>query len=226
MTTGGFKPDLNSRIAGFLLSGVIHLAAGFALFYANTPGGLVRGPNGGDLGDTLVVELIPLDRTAGARGAHAIDQSGNGNAPRATAAPAISSLKPRAVGLPRERLAPGTATSDQSASTEEHGDDRQMSDLPSSEVAAYLQRLESHLARYRVFPAAARSAGSEGVVTVYFSVTREGSVLDAWVETSSGVSALDAEALAAILRAQPLPGLPQSWPGRINVSLPISFRLG
>lgn len=206
-----------------MLSSAVHLAAGLALFYASEQGVPLRGPTGGDSADVLVVELIPLDRARGVQGDGAVDQRG----------PAPKDMPPPAVrgGEGTRRLSPeprpsGAETSDLSASSEEPGDARQMSDLPSSEVMAYRQRLEGHLARYRVFPAGARSAGREGVVTVNFRVTREGRVLDAWVEASSGVSDLDAEALAAILRAQPLPALPHNWPGQIDVSLPVAFRLG
>lgn len=223
MTTGGLKPDISSRIAGFLLSGAVHLAVGLALFYASEQGVPLSGPTAGDDGAVLVVELIPLERAGGSRGDNSLDKPGP------TSKVSLPPPPPGAKGVqkPSQKFhASGTATSDFAASSEERGDARQMADLPSSEVTAYRQRLESHLARYRVFPSGARSAGREGVVTIYFRMTQEGRVRDAWVEASSGVSDLDAEALAAILRAQPLPALPRSWPSEIDVSLPVTFRLG
>lgn len=225
MTAGGLKPDLGSRVLGFALSGALHLAAGLALIYASDEGVPLRGPAAGDSGHVLVVELIPLDRDGGAPGDSATDEKGR--APNAMDAP-----PPRPPGrdgaeeAPREPRAAGAATADLAASSDQPGDARQMADLPSSEVLAYRQRLENHLARYRTYPAAARAVGRQGVVTVHFTMTRDGRVLEAWVETSSGVSELDEEAVAAVLRAQPLPPLPSSWPGRLPVSLPITFRLG
>lgn len=224
VTAWGFKTDLNSRIMGLALSAAFHLAVGVAMVHANKQGAPLRGPSGGDAGQILFVELIPLDRSGGPRGDRAADHGGV--ALVETPLPSPSSATNGTREPVREPRASGAATSDLSASSENQGDTRQMSDLPSSEVLAYRQRLESHLARYRIFPAGARSAGREGVVTVYFNMTREGRVLDAWVETSSGAGDLDAEALSAILRAQPLPLLPQSWPDRIDVSLPVTFRLG
>jgi protein TonB len=223
VTTGGIKPDIGTRIGSFLLSGVLHLAAGLALFSASDDGVPLRGPAGGDTGQVLVVELIPLDRTGGTPGESHADA--DGREAEATLAPP----PPGAEGsqdIPLEPRASGAATSDLAASSEEPGDTRQMADLPSSEVLAYRQRLEGHLARYRVYPAGARAAQRQGVVTVHFTMTAAGNVLQAWVETSSGVSDLDAEALAAILRAQPLPAYPRNWPGQLDVSLPVTFRLG
>jgi protein TonB len=223
VTWGGLKPDIGIRIASFLLSGALHLAAGLALFYTSDDGVPLRGPVGGDSGQVLVIELIPLDRAGGTPGDSDADQDGR------EAKAALTTPPPGPEGSPDIQLEPrasGPATSDLAASSEEAGDAREMADLPSSEVLAYRQRLESHLARYRVYPTDARTAGRQGVVTVHFTMTRDGHVLESWVETSSGVSDLDAEALAAILRAQPLPVYPRDWPGRLDVSLPVTFRLG
>lgn len=223
MTSGALKPDMINRIGGFLLSGALHLAAGLALFYVSEQGVPLRGPMGGDHGDVLVVELIPLERAGGAPGDSMVDDNG----PKIEESSDLPLPGPEHMRVsPPEPRASGSATSDLAASSDAPGDARQMADLPSSEVLVYRQRLENHLARYRVYPADARAAGRQGVVTVNFSMTGEGRVLDAWVETSSGISDLDAEALAAIMRAQPLPALPRSWPGRLDVSLPVTFRLG
>ena len=172
----------------------------------------------------LVVELVPLDRAGGAPGRSTAEEKGR--ASEATDAPPPPPGRDGAELAPREPSAAGASTADLAASSDRPGDARQMADLPSSEVLAYRQRLENHLARFRTYPATARAAGREGVVTVNFTMIRDGRVLDAWVETSSGVRELDEEAVAAILRAQPLPALPRSWPGRLPVSLPVTFRLG
>lgn len=223
MTRGALKPDLSSRIGGFLLSSALHLAAGLALFHVADQGVPLRGPSGGDSGNVLVVELIPLERSGSPTGDSVVRQDGPKVEKPADPPPLQLKVSPE---TPREPRASGAATSDLAASSKEPGDTRQMADLPSSETLAYRQRLESHLARYRIYPESARAAGRQGIVTVYFTVTQQGHVLQAWVETSSGISDLDAEALAAVLRAQPLPALPRSWPGQLDISLPVSFRLG
>lgn len=224
MTRDGLKPDAGSRFAGLLLSGVLHLAAGLALLRTSDEGVPLRGPPGGDTGDVLVVELIPVGRAGGAQGTGTADAKER----KPDTPPAVSSpAGPHGIAdtAPVSR-ASGSPTADPAASSEKSGEAPEMADLPSAEVLAYRQRLEAHLARFRIYPANARSAGHQGTVTVHFSMTREGQVLDGWIETSSGISDLDAEALAAILRAQPLPAFPTEWPGRLNVSLPVAFRLG
>lgn len=225
MTAGGLKSDLGTRIWGFALSGALHLAAGLALIYTSDEGVPSRGPAGGDSGHVLVVELIPAHRTGGAPGDSATNQEGRASE-STDAPPPPPPGRDGAEEAPREPRAAGAASADLAASSDRPGDARQMADLPSSEVLAYRQRLESHLARYRVYPVAARASGRQGVVTVHFTMARDGRVLDAWVEASSGVSELDEEALTAIFRAQPLPALPSSWPDQLPVSLPITFRLG
>ena len=57
-------------------------------------------------------------------------------------------------------------------------------------------------------------------------MNRDGSVASAWLETTSGVAEIDREAVAAIIRAQPLPPFPTGWPDQLDISLPVSFKLG
>jgi periplasmic protein TonB len=97
--------------------------------------------------------------------------------------------------------------------------------LPDAELLAYRTRLEAHLARFRIYPASARSAGQEGTVHLRFLMDHEGRVIDAWIEGSSGISDIDREALASVVRAQPLPSLPAGWPDRMDISLPIEFEI-
>jgi protein TonB len=73
---------------------------------------------------------------------------------------------------------------------------------------SWIQLLFSHLLRYRQYPNAAQAAGQEGVVMLGFTMDRHGRVLSRHILRSSGFAALDAEALAMIERAQPLPPFP------------------
>jgi protein TonB len=50
------------------------------------------------------------------------------------------------------------------------------------------------------------------VVVVGFTIARDGRILDASVETSSGVSILDRSSLRAVMLSDPLPPLPNSYP--------------
>lgn len=60
------------------------------------------------------------------------------------------------------------------------------------------------------------------VVIVRFTIARDGRVLDAEVETSSGVSILDRSSLRAVMLADPLPPLPNSYP-RDQVGVHLRF---
>lgn len=60
------------------------------------------------------------------------------------------------------------------------------------------------------------------VVVVSFTIARDGRVLDAAVETSSGISILDRSSLRAVMLADPLPPLPNSYP-RDQVGVHLRF---
>jgi len=91
--------------------------------------------------------------------------------------------------------------------------------------ADYRQRLLAHIQPFRRYPAQAhaRDADARGIVQLVFLVDKGGSVMGVWVKTSSGVEVLDAEAVATILRAQPMPRVPPGLPAPLMVQLPVSF---
>lgn len=91
---------------------------------------------------------------------------------------------------------------------------------------AYLGRLLGQLNRYKQYPASARKARIEGVVMLHFVMDAQGKVLSFEIAKSSGRPILDAEVLALIQRAQPLPALPADYPTRtLDAIVPIEFRL-
>jgi len=91
---------------------------------------------------------------------------------------------------------------------------------------SWINLLFSHLLRYRQYPGSAQANHQEGVVTLAFTMDRYGRVLSRHVAHSSGVPALDAEALAMIERAQPLPAFPPNMPDATrSFSAPIKFSL-
>lgn len=100
------------------------------------------------------------------------------------------------------------------------------SNSASSFSPSWVNLLFSHLLRYRQYPSAAQSARQEGVVTLTFTMDRRGRVLSRHIARSSGFAALDAEALAMIERAQPLPEFPPSMPEAArSFTAPIKFSL-
>ena len=84
--------------------------------------------------------------------------------------------------------------------------------------------LLGHLERHKRYPSRAKRRRQEGVVSVRLTLARDGYVLARRIAVSSGVSALDAEALALIDRAQPLPPPPPEIRGEIiELVAPIEF---
>ncbi|MFX6994796.1 TonB family protein, partial [Acinetobacter baumannii] len=63
----------------------------------------------------------------------------------------------------------------------------------------------------------------DGTARVLFVLRRDGSVLQAAIERSSGQKLLDEEALEVIRRAEPLPPIPPGLPGRLRILLPVAF---
>jgi protein TonB len=91
---------------------------------------------------------------------------------------------------------------------------------------AFLGKLLAQLNRFKQYPAAARKAHITGTVMLHFVMDADGKVLSFEIAKSSGRPLLDAEALALIQRAQPLPSLPADFPTRtLDAVVPIQFNL-
>jgi protein TonB len=91
---------------------------------------------------------------------------------------------------------------------------------------SYLGRLLAQLNRFKQYPRAARQARIEGVVMLHFVMNADGKVESFDIAKSSGRPVLDAEALALIQRAQPLPALPADFPTRtLDAVVPVEFSL-
>jgi protein TonB len=84
------------------------------------------------------------------------------------------------------------------------------------------------LQEFKNYPLQARRRREQGVVMLAFSVDRDGRVVSRHIVKGSGFSDLDAEALALLERAQPLPAFPPSMSERelkLNLTVPIRFSL-
>src|SRR5262249_49397720 len=82
------------------------------------------------------------------------------------------------------------------------------------------------LERNKRYPGVAHSRREQGPAQVFFSLDRQGRVIDSRVVRSSGASALDEEALALLRRAQPFPPPPRELPGeRVDLTVPVRFNL-
>ncbi len=91
---------------------------------------------------------------------------------------------------------------------------------------AFATTLFGHLNRYKRYPASARMRRQEGVVSLRFTMDRQGHVLSYEIAKTSGSDALDSEARELIKRAEPLPAIPAAF-GRdtLDLVVPIEFFL-
>ncbi len=90
----------------------------------------------------------------------------------------------------------------------------------------YFALVSAHLNRRKVYPAEARQARQQGVVTVRFTVDRSGGVTGVSIKRGSGHDLLDRATLDLVLRVAPLPRMPASMPrDNVTLSLPIDYSL-
>ena len=91
-----------------------------------------------------------------------------------------------------------------------------------SAIASYNQRVRAHLMRFHQYPSAAN--GQRGVARLSFTLSRSGQVSGSRLGGSSGVAALDAQAMAMIRQASPFPAIPPEVPqGSMSFSNPVEF---
>ncbi|MCG2840440.1 TonB family protein [Sandaracinobacter sp. RS1-74] len=219
--------SLLTRSGAVVFSTAIHAALGLALLlnlHAGTPD---AGASGGEAGRVLVVELLPLP-DGGSQGHgdelrkpadHAKESVIEGAGAGPSAHPAENA--PRLGTPPRGDEGDSRSAGLDGLEAKEDGAPA----LSGAEMQAFRALLLRHIERYRQYPPEARAANREGVVRIQFVMDHKGDVIEAWVELSSGSVVLDDEAIAAVMRARPLPLPPQGWPQTFGVSLPIGFAL-
>ena len=83
-----------------------------------------------------------------------------------------------------------------------------------------------HLEEFKNYPLAARRRGEQGVALLAFSIDRNGHVTSRRIVKSSGYADLDAEVLALVERAEPMPAFPPSMTqAQLDLTVPIRFSL-
>jgi protein TonB len=90
----------------------------------------------------------------------------------------------------------------------------------------YFALISSHLNRRKTYPAEARQARQQGVVSIRFTVDRSGGVSNISVRRSSGHTILDQATIALLQRVAPLPRMPASMQREsVTITLPIEYSL-
>lgn len=90
----------------------------------------------------------------------------------------------------------------------------------------YFALISSHLNRRKTYPAEARQARQQGVVSIRFTVDRSGGVSNISVRRSSGHTILDQATMALLQRVAPLPRMPASMQREsVTITLPIEYSL-
>jgi protein TonB len=119
---------------------------------------------------------------------------------------------PRTSAAPRaERQAPAAAAAASAGAS-------------AAAIASYNQLVAAHLQRFKQYPAGSKAAGEQGTSRLSFTLGRGGQVLGSRLAGSSGHSALDAETLAMVRRAQPFPSFPPELrQGSISFTVPVRF---
>ena len=137
--------------------------------------------------------------------------------------PTPQRLEPR---LPAPTTSAPQALPDQTAAIPAAPTQGRITPTHSNAVPTWKTQVVALLERNKRYPAAAQSRREQGVAQVFFSLDRQGRVINSRIARSSGASALDDEALALLRRAQPFPAPPRELPGdHVDLTVPIRFNL-
>lgn len=95
-----------------------------------------------------------------------------------------------------------------------------------SALAQYAARLSAHVQGNLRYPKAAQTRSEQGTAYVVLRLDRSGKVLSSKLDGSSNRRLLDEEAVAVILRADPMPPFPaEIEQSELELRLPVNFKL-
>lgn len=86
-------------------------------------------------------------------------------------------------------------------------------------------RVLARLEYFRHYPAQAQRAHQQGTAFLRFRIDRDGHVLSATIDRSSGNAALDQAALETVRKSDPLPKIPADRPDQVELVVPVEFSL-
>ncbi len=237
--------DERREFARWSLAGAVVLAAhvGLAASYL-----ILRNPdpNGMPLAPAVIMDLAPLpvapaselDIAVGPQMQESLvppepkpqEQLEKLEPPPPVENPVVATPEPKPIVEPKPEPKPKAPRTTAAPRSPLHTGSVAAAPAPGANASAFspswINTLFSHLLHYRQYPSSAQSARQEGVVTLSFTMDRNGRVLSRHIARSSGYAALDAEALAMVERAQPLPAFPPSMPESTrSFTAPIRFSL-
>jgi protein TonB len=138
----------------------------------------------------------------------------------------VAKLQPQEPRTPAPTTSAPQAIPEESAAVPAAPMQGRLTPTPSNAVPTWKTHILALLERNKRYPEAAQSRHQQGVAQVFFSIDRQGRVINSRVVRSSGASALDDEALALLRRAEPFPPPPPELPGaRVDLMVPIRFNL-
>ncbi len=144
--------------------------------------------------------------------------------PQMIAAPVLTMQMPVVTITPPEppKTAPTAVISDTPTPPPPRVDDGERM----RQITDFQRALQRHLLRQLMYPAQARARKEEGVVYVRVAMSRAGHVISAKVQDASDYPQLNAEAIAVVQRAQPLPLPPPAVTGEpVDLIIPVTFNL-
>lgn len=208
-----------TRLYGIVVSLVLHGALLAALVL--TPSGRVGAPMAGEEGITVLdVRIVSADDMMGATAEDDAAEDGVTESARAEPQSDASTPEP----TPPVRVAGQGQGANMAFAEQAAGQPGQRVTASDGALRSnYQSTLFAHVLRYRYYPEDARPDRLRGIVRVQFAMSRDGRILSAWVQTSSGHPLLDEAALDALRRAQPLPAIPAELPGEMEVLLPLDY---
>ena len=91
-------------------------------------------------------------------------------------------------------------------------------------MRSYRQTLFAWLQKHQRYPRRLKRRGIEGEVSLFFSIDRQGRLLESRITQSSGHEGLDKAALDLLREASPMPALPNTILNDVfEVSVPIRY---
>jgi protein TonB len=215
--------------AGALVVAMHAALLGGYLFW-RTPDAII-----GDSGDSISIELDPIDSTTDAKldlapaPEEMIEQKATPPAPQKPVELQKVSPPPPEPDVTTADIPPPETKPPEKI--QEPRPPAPITAAPSKSGAPHIERswetlLMRKLQQFKHYPTGAQARGEQGVALLAFSVNRDGHVLDRQIVRSSGHAELDNEVLAMIERAQPLPAFPLSMhEPQLSLTVPIRFSL-